>query len=62
MQSSARQCPSSGGRSLDAETERQRWLDRQGWLKVVSTGDWIMALPHDPDYISPFNMQGCICE
>ena len=56
MQSSARQCPSSGGRWLDTET------DRQGWLKVVSVGDWIMALPHDPDYISPFNMQGCICE
>ena len=48
MPLSARPCPS-----------KFRY-DRDGWLEAVSVSDWIMALPHDPDYISPFQMQGCM--
>jgi len=33
---------------------------RDGWLSAVSVSDWVMALPHDSDYISPFHMQGCL--
>ncbi len=33
-----------------------------GWLYVVSVEDWIMSLPQDPDYISPFRMQACLFE
>lgn len=32
----------------------------QQYMDVVSISDWVVPRPEDPDYISPFQMQGCV--
>lgn len=55
--------PSSGKQSASrwtiSDMDARR---RQVWLDAISISDWIMKLPEDANYISPFQMQGCLYE
>ena len=56
MPSSAKPCPSKWQRYIDYARGGEVYAD---WLDAVSMTDWIMTPPSDPDYISPYCMQGC---
>jgi hypothetical protein len=69
MPSSAKPCPSKWQRQLNfghALRQAMRspvdtWVDEvhAAWMDAVSLSDWIMTPPGDPDYVSPYCMQGC---